>query len=618
MRTERRAARFHPAVSCLVGGLLVALAPATANAATFFYQQHGPSTYRAGFSEFLTTAEGEFTAAAWQFGTAQPFVEVRFNARAIGASSRFVVLQFGPAEGGSFAPGVYENALYYPNSERPFLYLVTIDGYCIDSPARFELHELVTDAGGAIVSISLDFEQYCSYGTVVGALRFRAGDAECSGAADGDPCDDRNACTQGDSCHGDVCEGVDVVSATCSQSGECVEGGTCDPRAGACRVLERQDGTACDDGNSCTTTGACQGGQCVGTDPPDCDDQSLCTTDGCDPTVGCVHDPVAGLCLVARPVVRTVATASAGGQSARCTLRCQSSSIWTLILYDDGTYFSPGGTVTDCPTGRTVDLPAEVGKVRFASRKVARLVPTNSVELLDATAACLGVRPREYRTRIFGDRDGPPLGITSVTRLLVRDRVPVAVTSRFAWPPGARHRALGSRSASRGECGAAGMRRVTQVAVRARLRRRRFRARADLRCARHPLRARQGHRLPRYPPLRCHQSGRFGRARDHRHDHHRSCRPQRLHPLQRSPRRRADPRPRAAGVVPRQQARHDADSAAAQKAGPTELSTTSTTVGRVAAAAPQHAGLSILWKLAHLAKCERGDLNPHGFYPTGS
>ena len=428
MRTERRAARCHPAVSCLVGGTLVALATATGNAATFFYQQHGPSDYRPAVSEFLTTPEGEFSAVGLQFDSTRPFVEVRFRARTARGSPRFIVLDFGPAEGGSFAPGAYENAQYYPNADSPFLYLGTIDGYCQYSPARFDLHELVIEPGGAIVSISLDFEQFCTYGTIVGALRFRAGDTECSGAIAGEPCDDRNACTQGDSCHGGVCVGVDVVSSTCPGSGECVEGATCDPRVGTCRMLDRRDGTACEDEDPCTTTGACQGGQCIGADPPDCDDQSWCTTDRCEPAVGCVHDPVAGTCLVARPAVRTVATASAGGQSARCTLRCQSASVVTLILYDDGTYFSPGGTATDCPSGRRVEIPNEVGKIRFSSRKVARLVPTNG-EFLDAIAACLGARPR-YRTRIFGDRDSPPTRITSTTRVLVRDRVPVSVTSR--------------------------------------------------------------------------------------------------------------------------------------------------------------------------------------------
>jgi hypothetical protein len=118
--------------------------------------------------------------------------------------------------------------------------------------------------------------------------------------------------------------------------------------------LERRDGSACDDGSPCTTTGACKGGHCVGTDPPDCDDGSPCTEDRCEAAVGCVHDPAPGLCLVTRPVVHSVATASADGQSVRCTLRCQSPNVWTLILYDDGTYRSPGGPAAECPTGKSV------------------------------------------------------------------------------------------------------------------------------------------------------------------------------------------------------------------------------------------------------------------------
>jgi hypothetical protein len=63
---------------------------------------------------------------------------------------------------------------------------------------------------------------------------------DCSDAAnDGQPCDDSNSCTSGDSCGGGVCAGGAVT-----------------------------DGSACNDDNPCTNPDACQSGACVGGQTP--------------------------------------------------------------------------------------------------------------------------------------------------------------------------------------------------------------------------------------------------------------------------------------------------------------------------------------------------------------
>jgi len=57
------------------------------------------------------------------------------------------------------------------------------------------------------------------------------------------------------------------------------------------------DGTACGDGNACTTTDTCQSGTCAGGAAPNCNDNDECTNDTCNPSTGCVHDHIdAGLC----------------------------------------------------------------------------------------------------------------------------------------------------------------------------------------------------------------------------------------------------------------------------------------------------------------------------------
>jgi hypothetical protein len=54
------------------------------------------------------------------------------------------------------------------------------------------------------------------------------------------------------------------------------------------------NGTACEDGNFCTTTDTCDNaGACVGGPAPNCpSDNAVCTADVCDPTSGCAHSDI--------------------------------------------------------------------------------------------------------------------------------------------------------------------------------------------------------------------------------------------------------------------------------------------------------------------------------------
>lgn len=82
-------------------------------------------------------------------------------------------------------------------------------------------------------------------------------------------------------------EGVAVPS--CASSDECHEQ-TFDPQRG-CVEVARADGSSCGQGNVCLVNATCQAGQCVGA-TRSCDDGSACTTDACDPSRGCLNEPV--------------------------------------------------------------------------------------------------------------------------------------------------------------------------------------------------------------------------------------------------------------------------------------------------------------------------------------
>ena len=96
-------------------------------------------------------------------------------------------------------------------------------------------------------------------------------------------CDDGNACTTNDHCSGGSCAGTAVI---CTALDQCHDAGTCS--AGVCSNPIKTNGTACNDGNACTTNDVCTSGTCGGT-AINCNDNNVCTTDSCNPATGCVY-----------------------------------------------------------------------------------------------------------------------------------------------------------------------------------------------------------------------------------------------------------------------------------------------------------------------------------------
>ena len=101
------------------------------------------------------------------------------------------------------------------------------------------------------------------------------------------PCDDNDACTEGDMCFDGQCKrGKPVV---CSDNNPCTSD-TCDKALG-CRFDIVEDGTPCDDQNRCNGEEKCKAGECAPGIPLDCADDNPCTEDLCDPGTGCDHKP---------------------------------------------------------------------------------------------------------------------------------------------------------------------------------------------------------------------------------------------------------------------------------------------------------------------------------------
>jgi hypothetical protein len=101
--------------------------------------------------------------------------------------------------------------------------------------------------------------------------------------ANGTMCSDNNACTAFDTCQNGTCEGGNVP--ICPGGGACEDPG-CDPVSG-CFLKAKANGQECNDDNACTAFDSCQNGTCEGGNVPICPPGSQCQVAGCEPDNGC-------------------------------------------------------------------------------------------------------------------------------------------------------------------------------------------------------------------------------------------------------------------------------------------------------------------------------------------
>jgi hypothetical protein len=111
--------------------------------------------------------------------------------------------------------------------------------------------------------------------------------------SNGTACSDGNACTTNDTCQNGTCVGG--VGKSCSSPpNACYNSpGTCDTTTGACNYPVKVNGTACSDGNACTTGDTCQNGACVGGLSKTCNSGGECyqSSGTCNTTSGLCEYP---------------------------------------------------------------------------------------------------------------------------------------------------------------------------------------------------------------------------------------------------------------------------------------------------------------------------------------
>jgi hypothetical protein len=105
-------------------------------------------------------------------------------------------------------------------------------------------------------------------------------------------CDDDNKCTEDDVCAKGKCKGK---AKACTEEEKPCQITSCQPNDGTCATFP-VSGLACDDGDLCTVSEACEAdGACKGVEK-DCDDGNPCTVDGCFAKTGCFSEPTGGEC----------------------------------------------------------------------------------------------------------------------------------------------------------------------------------------------------------------------------------------------------------------------------------------------------------------------------------
>jgi hypothetical protein len=108
---------------------------------------------------------------------------------------------------------------------------------------------------------------------------------------DGADCSDDNPCTTTDTCQDGTCEGG--AAKVCVALDQCHVAGSCDVQTGACSNPNKEDGSACTDGDLCSQTDTCQSGSCTGGNPVVCMASSQCHDAGtCNPQDGICSNPV--------------------------------------------------------------------------------------------------------------------------------------------------------------------------------------------------------------------------------------------------------------------------------------------------------------------------------------
>lgn len=187
----------------------------------------------------------------------------------------------------------------------------------------------------------------CNVGTCVN------GACEKQPANEGSACDDGKSCTVSDTCQDGACTSGNLKF--CPSSDNC-HIGYCDPDTDACTQVPGNDGATCVDDDACTDGTTCSNGACVGGFPSDCtflDD--TCAIGACDPQTGCFAIPQADGAPCDDGLFCTVSDTCSAGQCAGLPNPCGApNAVCSVASCDEATDTCtavPGNDGAGCDDG---------------------------------------------------------------------------------------------------------------------------------------------------------------------------------------------------------------------------------------------------------------------------
>src|SRR5262249_47397858 len=109
---------------------------------------------------------------------------------------------------------------------------------------------------------------------------------------DGTGCNDKDACTTGETCHAGMCRSP-TSSGTCTALDHCPAAGICAPARGTCANPNHPDGTGCNDEDACPIAETSLFRSCGSpTSSVTCTALDQCHAAGiCDPATGTCSNP---------------------------------------------------------------------------------------------------------------------------------------------------------------------------------------------------------------------------------------------------------------------------------------------------------------------------------------
>ena len=223
--------------------------------------------------------------------------------------------------------------------------------------------------------------------------------SDCSGAINGDACNDGNACTTVDTCQAGVCVGG---SPRICQAGSACSTFTCDPADGICKPANRPLGTPCDDSSLCSTGDVCNGlGACGGT-PKVCNDGNACTADSCVAATGQCQN-TASSCSVT-PLGACTMAGAAGSPPVAVFGYVNGEATNTEMVHGPNNQLTPVKLQGRQPRWfkpgtheNAFSLPIEAGQT------INWTLGSQTVEASAATAACAGSRALAAREQLLLD-----------------------------------------------------------------------------------------------------------------------------------------------------------------------------------------------------------------------